>query len=203
MKTKPIAIASVVLVLITVVVLLRSRMEGRAPSRPPQPVEGSAPPTASGQASEPLAVLEGRAPARPSAPSVEPEGPITATAQITRGDKTTVDAKALDGEFARIHGDPNEVLTIRLALNGFDPTQEIRIDADNGGSLNRKIGPLTLASKGSGQPIEFQYALGKHRGRYTLFITQGQRQEFMEFWVGPESPRGAAGPMREFNRDKI
>ena len=132
----------------------------------------------------------------------EPEGPITATAQITRGDKSVIEARSLDGEFARILVEPNEVLTIRLALSGFDPNREVRVDADNGGSLNRRLGPLTLPPNQDGNTLEFQYAAGGHRGKYTLYVRQGQRREFMEFWVGPEPPRGQPGPEREFNPDR-
>ena len=195
MKTKRIVIASIVLVLTAVVVLLRSRMEGRAPSRPQTALEGVAPATPSPERPRQSVALQ-------AAPTEEPEGPITATAQIVRGDNSVVEAKSLDGEFARILVEPNEVLKVRLAMTGLEPNREVRIDADNGGSLNRKLGPLTLAANGGAQPVEFQYAVGKHRGKYTLFVRQGTRQEFMEFWVGPEPPQGKPGPDRVFNPDR-
>ncbi len=160
--------------------------------------------------------VEGEAPATPfsatadlqSRPTTalslgESEGPITATAQIVRSDNSVIEAESLDGEFARILVEPHEVLTIRLALNGLDPNRDVRIDADNGGSLNRKLGPLTLPPTPGEDAVQFHYALGPHRGKYTLYVRQGQRREFMEFWVGPEPPRGRPGPLREFNPDKI
>jgi len=194
MKTKRIVIASIVLVLTAVVVLLRSRMEGRAPSRPQTALEGVAPATPSPERPRQSVALQ-------AAPTEEPEGPITATAQIVRGDNSVVEAKSLDGEFARILVERNEVLKIRLMLNGFDANRPIRIDADNGGSLNRKLGPLVLQP--SGEDIEFQYAIGGHKGRYTLLITQGHRQELLEFRVGPEPPTGKPGPVRVFNPDRV
>jgi hypothetical protein len=133
----------------------------------------------------------------------ESAGPITATAQITRGDGSVVEAKSLDGEFARILVQPNEVLTIRLALSGMDSNREVRIDADHGGSLNRQLGPLRVVPEPGQDAIEFQYAVGAHGGRYTLIVSQGQRQELFEFWVGPEPPTGRPGPVRVFNPDRV
>jgi hypothetical protein len=207
MKTKHIALASIALVLIAVAVLLRRPMEGRAPSRPLQHVQDSAAP-------EPPAALEGMAPATPFperprqsealhvAPTEEPEGPTTATAQITRGDGATLDLRAIDGEFMRVGVEPKEVLTIRLALVNPADGQPIRIDADNGGSLNRQLGPLTINPQ-RGQPaVEFRYAIGGHRGKYTLLVTQGDRQELLEFYAGPERAVGRPGPLRTFNADE-
>jgi hypothetical protein len=162
--------------------------------------------------------LEGRAPSRPSGDSSgggldsrppqsvalqtaaeEPEGPITATAQIVRGDNSIIEAKLIDGEFGRIQVEPNEVLTIRLAMKGLEANREVRIEADHGGSLNRKLGPLALRPAPGTDSIEFQYAVGGFRGRYALLVMQGQRQELLEFWAGPPKPQGQPGPYRDFS----
>ncbi|HMP76411.1 MAG TPA: hypothetical protein PKE12_08960 [Kiritimatiellia bacterium] len=128
------------------------------------------------------------------------ENPITATATITRGDGVTLELHAIDGEFARVGVEVNEVLAIRIHLRGVDSTQPIRLEADHGGSLERRRGPLVLMPNGG--DIAFSYAVGGHSGRYPLMVIQGERQELLEFSVGPEPPVGASGPLRIFNPDR-
>lgn len=123
----------------------------------------------------------------------------TATAQITRRDGTVLDLKTRDSEFARLIVEPNEVLTIRLALRNYDAGRPVRIDADNGGSLNRRLGPLVINPADGSDAIEFQYAAGGHRGKYTVVVTQGDREELLEFRVGPEPLTGQAGSLRIFS----
>jgi len=144
-------------------------------------------------------------PSAPPAKSPQAEGetvaPTTATAQITRADKSVLEIRALDGEFGRVHVEPNEVLTIRLVLKNFDSGSKVRVDADNGGCLNHRLGPLVIEPKTGDDTVAFQYAVGGHRGKYTLLVMQGSRQELLEFWVGPEPRTGQAGPVRVFHPD--
>ncbi len=129
------------------------------------------------------------------------ESLTTATAQVVRGDGSRVDIRSIAGEFDRLLVDPNENLKIRVALRGFDAGRPILIEADNGGSLNRRVGPLVLQPAAGDGAIEFDYAIGGNTGRYTLFVSQGGRQELMEFRAGPEPPTGQSGPTRIFNPD--
>ena len=149
--------------------------------------------------------LPSSSPSAPPAKSPQMAGetvaPTTATAQITRADKSVLEIRALDGEFARVHVEPNEVLTIRLALKDFDSGSKVRIHADNGGCLNHRLGPLVLDPPAVDDAVAFQYAVGGHRGRYTLLVLQGERQELFEFWVGPEPRTGQAAPVRVFHPD--
>ncbi len=129
------------------------------------------------------------------------ESLTTATAQIVRGDGSTAAIRAIDGEFGRVQVDPNENLKIRLTLRGFDAGRPVLIEADNGGSLNRRAGPLVLQPPADDGAIEFDFVIGGNTGRYTIMVSQGGRQELLEFRVGPEPPPGQAGPIRIFNPD--
>lgn len=126
--------------------------------------------------------------------SVEP--PVTAMAHITRADGSTLDLSAIDGEFERIAVDANEPLQIRLVLRNGDPSEPIRIDADNGGSLNHQAGSLTLFADSARSEINFQYVAGGHPGRYPLAVSQGTRFELLDIYVGPERHIGQPGPAR-------
>lgn len=123
----------------------------------------------------------------------------TAEAQIIRGDGSKVDMRSIDGEFDYLLVYPNEHLRIRVALKNGDASAPVLIEADNGGSLNQQVGPLCLPPAAGEGAIEFHYAIGGNSGKYTLFLSQGERQEFMEFWAGPETPLGQAGPPRSFS----
>ena len=131
------------------------------------------------------------------------ESMTTATAQITRGDGSKLDIRSIDGEFERLLVYPNEILKIRVALKGFDANRSILVESDNGGSLNRKVGPLTLPPATGDGAIEFEYSIGGNTGRYTLFVSQGNRQELLEFRAGPEPPTGQSGPARIFNPEHL
>ena len=131
----------------------------------------------------------------------EPDPPTTATAQITRGDGRQVELRSIDHEYERLLVDPNEVIKIRVVLKECRAESPILVEADNGGSLNRQIGPLALQPAAQDGAIEFEYSIGGNPGKYTLFFSQGVRQEFMEFWAGPEMPVGQAGPPREFRSE--
>jgi len=130
------------------------------------------------------------------------ESLTTATAQIVRGDGSQEDIRSIDGEFDRVQVEPNEHLKIRVALRGFDASRPVWVEADNGGSLNQRVGPLALQPAADNGAIEFDYAIGGNTGRYTLFVSQGGRQELLEFRAGPEPPTGQAGPIRIFNPDR-
>lgn len=127
------------------------------------------------------------------------EALTTAAAQIVRGDGSKWDVRSIDREFERLHVDPNESLHIRVALKGFDANRPVLIEADNGGSLNRRVGPLALLPGSEDGAVEFDYAIGGSKGRYTLFISQGDRQELLEFYAGQEPPTGQSGPPMVFN----
>lgn len=123
----------------------------------------------------------------------------TATAQITRGDGSILEIRSIDHEFDPLRVAPNEILNIQVVIRGFDATQAVHIEADNGGSLNQQIGPLSLMPERGSGVIQFNYSVGGNTGLYTLFLSQGSRQEFMELWAGPEIPVGESGPARSFN----
>lgn len=127
------------------------------------------------------------------------ESMTTATAQITRGDGSKLDIRSIDGECGRVTVEANEHLTIRLALKNGDENQPILIEADNGGILNQNKGPIAVQPEVGIGGIEFQYILGGDTGKYTLYVSQGGRQELLEFWVGPEPSTGRSGPPRFFN----
>ena len=127
------------------------------------------------------------------------EALTTATAQIVRGDGSKLDVRSIDREFERLQVETNEVMNVRLVLKDFDAGRPILVEADHGGSLNRQLGPLVLQPASKDGAIEFQYAIGGHKGRYTLFVSQGDRQELLEFYAGKEPPTGQSGPPRFFN----
>ena len=131
------------------------------------------------------------------------ESLTTATAQIVRGDGSKEAIRSVDGEFDRVQVEPNEHLKIRLALRDFDSGRAVLVEADNGGSLNQRVGPLVLPPAAGEDAIEFDYAIGGNTGRYTLMVSQDGRQERLEFRAGPEPPTGQAGPIRIFNPDRI
>lgn len=126
----------------------------------------------------------------------------TATAQVVRGDGRQVDVRSIDGEFDRLLVDPNERLKIRVALRGFDVRRPVLVEADNGGSLNQRVGPLVLQPAAGDGAVEFDFAIGGNTGRYTLLVSQDGRQERMEFRAGPEPPTGQGGPSRNFNPER-
>lgn len=126
---------------------------------------------------------------------------ITASARITRGDGTVLNLRSLDGEFARVQVEPNEVLAVQLFLRDLVAGRGVLVEADHGGSINHRLGPLALQPKAANATLEFQYAVGGHPGKYTILVSQGGRQELLEFYVGPEQPRGQAGPTRNFTPD--
>ncbi len=127
------------------------------------------------------------------------ESLTTATARITRGDGSKVDIRSIDGEYDRVQVDLNEHLKIRVDLKGFDFSRPVLVEADNGGCLNQRVGPLVLMPAADNGAVEFDYAIGGNTGRYTLMISQNGRQERLEFRAGPEPPTGQAGPIRIFN----
>lgn len=153
-------------------------------------------------------VLEAGAPGESEAPlpvktaaELDGDPPATATAWIVRGDGTRVELKAVDHEFTRLDVETNEVLTIRLSLAKGDSDRPILVEADNGGSLERQVGPLVLPPAEEGHPREFRYAVGGNKGKYSLCISQGDRQEVLPFYAGQEPRTGVGGPPRSFHPD--
>ena len=73
------------------------------------------------------------------------------------------------------------------------------MSTDDSFDLNRKYVRVThVRPEGL---VEFDFAIGGNTGRYTLMVSQGGRQELMEFQAGPEPPTGQVGPSRIFNPD--
>ena len=205
MKTKRIGIIVLVAVAILGLALMAKRQGGGKPAEVapntqtvPAEVSGGAPDSAKQGSNAVVANL----PADEPTPEML-ESLTTATAQITRGDGSQLDIRSIDHEFDPLKVEPNEILKIRVALRDFDANRPILVEADNGGSLNRKVGPLALLPAAGDGAIEFQYSIGGNTGKYTLFLSQGNRQEFIELWAGPEMPVGQAGPPRSFNSEQL
>ncbi len=137
------------------------------------------------------------------APLLPDEAPVSARGRILRRDGTKEAVEFIDGECDGLSADFNEPLYIRLHLENVRTGQPVRLEADNGGVLNQTFGTAVVMPDADSGEIGFEYVLGGHSGRYTVYITQGDRQEVLEFRVGPEPPRGEAGPPRFFNPDYV
>lgn len=131
------------------------------------------------------------------------ESMTTATAQITRGDGSKLEIRSIDGEFDRLLVSPNEKLTIRLALKNEDAKQPILLEADNGGILNQGMGRILLEPRDKDGILEFEYIIGGNSGKYTVYASQGHRQELLSFRAGTEPPIGQGGPLRVFKPQDI
>lgn len=125
--------------------------------------------------------------------------PVTARVRMVRADGSESQIELVDGEYGTIPADFNEPLRIHARLENLHRDQPIRLEADNGGVINRTQGTVAVMPDGETGDVEFEYVLGGHQGRYTVYMTQGHRQEVLEFRIGPEPPRGEAGPPRFFN----
>ncbi|MEY2584141.1 MAG: hypothetical protein QOD80_167 [Verrucomicrobiota bacterium] len=125
--------------------------------------------------------------------SPQAEG-IIAETRITRPSRSS--SFTLDSSDERIKLDPRE--SIRLNLKLHPGKGKVRFVAPNGGSINRGGGHSEVDPPGSGQSIDLGFEVGESPGRYTLEVSQGQATKIVEFWVGPEPPRGAAGPPLTF-----
>ncbi len=173
---------------------------GRGRKATPQPDIGESVVPGAGVQGDSLPATEASLPVDPVAePGGEP--PATATAWIVRGGGTRVELKAVDHEFTRLDVETNEVLTIRLSLAKGDSARPVLVEADNGGSLERQVGPLVLPPAEEGHPREFRYAVGGNKGKYSLCISQGDRQEVLPFYAGQEPRTGVGGPPRSFHPD--
>lgn len=137
---------------------------------------------------------EGMAPLAPG----DDEPPPSALATL-RASGSSFELASLDGEFERVVAEAGEVFEISLRATRFASGRAVRIDADHGGSLDRRSGPIESLVAGPGGEIAFTYAVGGHRGRYTVEVSQGQTRELFEFWVGPQPPQGDAGTARAFS----
>lgn len=90
---------------------------------------------------------------------------------------------------------PNELVHIDLSGRGLNPHFAVELRADNGGLLNdQELRPQIAASPGA----RFSFRAGGDRGLYTVTVSQQNRTETLEFWVGSEPPHGEAGPVRNF-----
>lgn len=133
----------------------------------------------------------------PAAP--ENIGPVTATAIIMREDGTHIELSAIDSEFRRVYAHPNETLMVSVSLKNAHAEQGILVETGHGGNINGGRGVASLIGREG--TIEFKFSAGAHRGKYPVFIYQGNRQEMLDFYVGDEAPAGQAGPARSFNWD--
>lgn len=121
----------------------------------------------------------------------------TATGEVVRADGSRVAIRSVDGEFGRLPAEANEPVRVVVKLRGADTSRPVWVEADNGGCLEGRAGSLLVDCDADGG-IEFSYALGGNTGKYTLMLSQGARQELLEFWVGQETPMGQPGPVRVF-----
>jgi hypothetical protein len=92
--------------------------------------------------------------------------------------------------------DPGESVRLNLVLNPRKET--VRLEVPNGGMVNHKPGVSEVAATAAGQAMRIEFAAGTNPGRYTLEISQGNAKSILEFWVGPEPPRGRPGPALTF-----
>lgn len=106
--------------------------------------------------------------------------------------------RAIDGEFDRLHVSPNEKLIVRLTLKNGSAQTPILLEADNGGILNQSFGRVLLESSTTDGVHEFEYIIGGNSGKYTVYASQGHRQEVFHFRAGADPPVGQGGPVRAF-----
>ena len=109
--------------------------------------------------------------------------------------------KSVDGLFKQVLLKRTEVIDIVLDLSRFASDKPIRLVANNGGSINRRVGPTIVDPAKVGGVVDFTFGLGATRGAYTVEVLQGTRTELFDFWVGDLLPRGEAGPIRSFSGD--
>lgn len=143
------------------------------------------------------AVVEAPAPISGEPTSEELDKLTTATGEVVRADGSRVAIRSVDGEFRRLPAEANEPVRIIVKLRHADTSRPVWVEADNGGCLEGRAGSLLVDCDPDGG-IEFSYALGGNTGKYTLMLSQGARQELLEFWVGQETPMGQPGPVRVF-----
>lgn len=124
---------------------------------------------------------------------------ISARAVLRSVSGNSRELEALDGEFARLKVAGGARFRITLRSRRFATGAPVRIEAGHGGSLNRRMGPVVGLEAGAGGEVTFDFAVGEHRGLYTVDVSQGPQRELFEFWVGPEPPLGDPGPRRAFS----
>lgn len=127
------------------------------------------------------------------------EDDISSARATLMSSRESFELLSLDGEFARVVVQPGEVFQVNIQSQRFNGDKPIRIDADNGGTLNREFGPIENLVAGAAGDFSFSFALGEHRGLYTVEASQGDQRELFEFWVGMEPPSGSPGPSRVFS----
>lgn len=167
------------------------------------PATSSPPAVPPPSASQTLATAAGVTPSDQAAASdnAADEGLVTATAALRRQSGETLPLKSVEGLFKQVLLDPVETVQVSLDLEHFDQTKPVRLVANNGGSINRRVGPTVIDPATSGPRAEFTFGVGATRGAYTVEVLQGTRTELFDFWVGPLPPRGDPGPARESNSD--
>jgi hypothetical protein len=116
-------------------------------------------------------------------------GEVIITRPLQGGDK-------LGSSDDRIKIAPEETAVVDLKLN--QGQGKIRIEAPNGGLINRDRANLEVDPMPVEQSLRFDFTPGRDPGRYTIEVSQGNSKETLEFWVGEESPVGKSGPNLRF-----
>jgi hypothetical protein len=115
------------------------------------------------------------------------------------GKKQVVEPRVIPLRFEefdqRILLSPKEIVTVQIDTGDADNVP-VRIDAPNGGSLNRHKAPAVLQASEAARGVQF--AVGPTRGLYTLEVNRGGQTRIFEFWVDRETPVGQPGPERTF-----
>jgi hypothetical protein len=124
-----------------------------------------------------------------------PAGPVTPSSQRNQASEPRIIPLRFEEFDQRILLSPREIVTVQIDTGGAD-NAAVRIDAPNGGSLNRHKAPAVLAASEAARGVQF--AVGPTRGLYTLEVIRGGQTRIFEFWVDRETPVGQPGPERTF-----
>ncbi len=143
-------------------------------------------------AQTPVPPVAGAQPA-PAAPLLEDVVVARETPKSPKGDKKEIIEGA---DEKRVLLEPKE--SVKLRIKSKKKTGKIKFLAPNGGTFNRRRGPLKIDAAKLDGDTEIEFTAGPSRGRYTVEMSSGAETEILEFWVGEEAPRGRPGPDLEF-----
>jgi len=97
----------------------------------------------------------------------------------------------------------NERVIVQLTHAQISGNTPVVLRADNGGLIEDRAKSPEVTIDPTGEGATFAFQAGGDRGLYTVSVAQeGRDVQIIEFWVGDESPRGAAGPERHFTAVK-
>jgi hypothetical protein len=117
-------------------------------------------------------------------PTPVPDNTLT-SAQVTVGQQTFT-PRNLSAHFERIAVQPQQSVQITLTFPQDELTNEVRIAALDGGTIN---GERTKRfSLENSRTVEFTFTLGPTPGLYQLGLSRGSHDEVMEFWVSSDRP---------------